>query len=121
MIWSYLSIPLILGLAYALFVLLRITLARLGSNRFSSYSLGLVGFALIVIGNLTLDMRDGFPFDSTVTSQGIWTGRSFFDDFGQLLIVSGVVFLFILFCVSLSRPNAKLNEKTENKVAEYLK
>ena len=115
MIWNYLFVPCALGLAYALFVVLRTTLVRVSNSHFSPYRLGLAAFALILSGIVTLDVRDGFG------SAPIWPVRSFFEDFGWLLIVSGLIFLFILFCVSLSRPNPKLNEKTENAVGEYLR
>jgi len=110
-----------IGVGYGLFNFLRSTLARIGNNRSSAYRLGLAGFALILGGIVTFDLRDSTLLDGNSLSPAMWSVKSGIENFGWLLINSGLIFLFIFLCVSLSRPNGKTNDKPENPVSEYLR
>lgn len=122
MIWTTdVFVVIAIGVVYGLFNFLRSTLTRVGNNRSSAHRLGLAGFALILGGIVTFDLRDNTLLDGNSFSSTMWTLKSCIENFGWLLIDSGLIFLFILFCLSLSRPNGKLNDKPENSVGEYLR
>jgi hypothetical protein len=77
--------------------------------------LAIAGLALILAGAVAIDVR--------------WNvyeraGQFFIDDFGWLLVISGLVFLFILSCVNRTAvevKNAANNSKQENAVGDYLR
>ena len=104
-----------------LFTLLRSTLSGIGNKRSAVYRLGLAGLALVSSGMITFDLRDTTLLDGGFLPPAISSLRSSIDNLGWLLVVSGLIFLFILFCVSLIRPNGKSNDKSENPVSEYLR
>jgi hypothetical protein len=77
--------------------------------------LAVAGFALILAGAVVVDVRWNVYMRA---------GQFFVDDFGWLLIISGLVFLFILSCVNRTAvvvKNAANNDKQENAVGEYLR
>lgn len=119
MIWSLdLFVFLGLGLICALSVFLRAVLARINKDRISGYELGLIAFPLILVGIVALDVR-GSMFQANVSTQA--SVEFFLDNFGWLLILAGLIFLFILYCLSLTRMSSKANDKSENSVREYLR
>jgi hypothetical protein len=77
--------------------------------------LAIAGFALILAGAVAVDVR---------WNVYVRAGQFFLDDFGWLLIISGLVFLFILSCVNRTPvvvKNAANNGKQENAVGDYLR
>lgn len=122
MIWTVDVFAVIaIGLIYGLFSFLRSTLARVGSNKSSAYRLGLAALPLILGGIVAFDLRDSILVNGDSLSPTRWLLKSCMENFSWLLIDSGLIFLFILLCVSLSRPNGKSNDKPENPVSEYLR
>ena len=110
-----------LGVVYGLFAFLRAALVRASSNRFSAYRLGMAALPLILVGAVTLDLRENIFFETPLVSTNMRTVNFLLENFGWLLVQSGLIFLFILFCVSLMRTSAKANDKSENAVGEYLR
>ena len=121
MIWTVaLFVGIALGLIYALFAFLRAVLARSNKDRISAYDLGLIAFPLILVGIVALDVRGNMLSRDLIFSTRV-SVEFLLENFGWLLVQSGLIFLFILFCVSLMRTSAKANGKSENTIGEYLR
>lgn len=104
-----------LVLLYSLSALLYATISREKTVSPSASRLAVAGFALILAGAVAVDVRWNVDMRSS---------QFFLDDFGWLLIISGLVFLFILSCMNRTAvvaKNAANNGKQENAVGEYLR
>lgn len=111
-----------LALLCVLCVFLQITLSHAGKNKTSPYRLGVAGFALILFGTVTLQFETVLQVHwSTISDLTVRAKQAMLENFGWLLIISGLIFLFILFCTSMARTSSKGNGKPENAVGEFLR
>jgi hypothetical protein len=105
-----------LVLLCSLSALLQATISRTNNCDLSAARLGVVGFALILSGAVVLDVRGNVYMRA---------GQFFLDDFGWLLVISGLIYLFILLCANrtngVTRTAGKGNATPENTISEFLK
>jgi hypothetical protein len=104
------------ALLCALSMFLGSTLAAIDGRKFPLHKLGVAGFALVIIGSAVLQERPNvYPLPP---------GFALVDNLGGLVLISGLAFLFILFCVSrtaLSRGSGENGNAPKNPIREFLK